>query len=118
MTLCLTLFLVLGFLPSALAHGNHPPARDPAQHIAHHAAAKKDAIGAAGRQSSVGREPSFYGSAPRLRRPEVFLIFWPSSLSKTAFTIKGQATVASSKTSVQRPPSSRGTNFPHETPSE
>ena len=39
------------------------------------------------------------------------------SRSKTAPTINGNATVASSKTSANRPPSSNGTNFPHETAS-
>src|SRR5207237_7920928 len=41
---------------------------------------------------------------------------WPRR-SSTAPTIKGSATVASSKTSAKRPPSSSGTNFPHETAS-
>jgi hypothetical protein len=39
------------------------------------------------------------------------------SRSKTAPTINGNATVASSSTSANRPPSSSGTNFPHETAS-
>jgi hypothetical protein len=39
------------------------------------------------------------------------------SRSNTAPTIKGNATVASSKTSANRPPSSSGTNFPHDTAS-
>jgi hypothetical protein len=37
--------------------------------------------------------------------------------SSTALTISGSATVASSKTSAKRPPSSGGTNFPQETAS-
>src|SRR5229473_7861635 len=37
--------------------------------------------------------------------------------SSTARTINGSATVASSNTSANRPPSSGGTNFPHETAS-
>src|SRR6266404_6202983 len=37
--------------------------------------------------------------------------------SSTALTINGSATVASSKTSAKRPPSSGGTNLPQETAS-
>jgi NTE family protein len=40
-----------------------------------------------------------------------------SSRSITARTMKGQAIVASAKTSAKRPPSPSGTNFPQETPS-
>src|SRR5581483_7543137 len=41
-----------------------------------------------------------------------------SRRSRTALTTSGQETVASSMTSQKRPPSSGGTNLPHETPSE
>src|SRR5216683_1709786 len=56
------------------------------------------------------REPFFDGT------PGFFLLKYPTR-SSTALTIKGSATVASSKTSANRPPSSGGTNLPQETAS-
>src|SRR6266436_8772782 len=54
--------------------------------------------------------------APFDRFALFFFLKYPTR-SSTARTINGSATVASSKTSANRPPSSGGTNFPHETAS-
>src|SRR5260370_3283523 len=54
--------------------------------------------------------------APFDRLTLFFFLKYPTR-SSTALTIKGSATVASSKTSANRPPSSGGTNLPQETAS-
>ena len=62
--------------------------------------------------SVEAREDPAYPRVAALAPPCVY-----PKRSKTAPTINGNATVASSRTSANRPPSSNGTNFPQDTAS-
>src|SRR5882762_8371344 len=91
------------------------------QRLLHHRHARMHAI-----QRFTFRSPRFWHSftsnqllrfiAPFDFLTLLFFLKYPMR-SSTARTISGSATVASSNTSANRPPSSGGTNLPHETAS-